>query len=68
MTDIETFKILQAFPRTPFTTGIGSKVFKGDVFYSDIYNYVKQTKKKNTSTYYAQVCDVLQKNGYYIHS
>lgn len=60
-------EVLEAFPREKFTTA--GKTWAGDVFYSDIYSYlVRKVGKNKVKSYYSDVCNILRKNSYYIHS
>jgi hypothetical protein len=56
-------EILEAFPRKSFT--MKGKISTGDVWYSDIWLFVKTRKIEHQ---YNQIIDTLRKNNYYIHS
>jgi len=67
-------EIVQHFVETrtkPFKT-LSGLMYEGDVFYSDIYTYLKNVVKiKNTyvlRAVYKDVCDKLRDKHFFIHS
>jgi hypothetical protein len=45
------------------------KTWAGEIFYSDIYNYCKNSfSKKDLPLAHSEICDDLRKANFYIHS